>query len=203
MSAQLFVVSAPSGTGKSTIISSLGEDIDGLVYSISHTSRRPRSTETDGVDYHFVDETTFRKMIESGAFVEWAKVYHDYYGTSLASIDEQISLGDDILLDLDIQGAENIKRHFKNCVRVYILPPSLEVLEKRLRARGTDDEDVIRMRMEKASHEIRNCLLYDYIIINDDLEKAIEKTRAIIISSRCRTALRAGELKMRFNISSP
>ena len=194
MSGNLFVISAPSGAGKSTIIKALRERIEGLGYSISHTSRRPRSTEKDGVDYYFVDKETFGRMIDEGAFVEWAKVYSDLYGTSFSSLNDQIALGLDVLLDVDFQGAEKIKNHFKDSVLIYLLPPSLEVLEQRLRGRGTDDQSVIGARMEQAENDIKNCTWYDYLIINDHLEKAIEEARAIIISQRCRTARRLKEV---------
>lgn len=164
---------------------------DGLVYSISHTSRRPRGTEKDGIDYHFVDSGTFSRMIEAGAFVEWAKVYDDFYGTSFSSLEGQTGSGLDVLLDVDSQGARNIRKHFEDSVLIYVLPPSLEILEKRLKGRGTDDEGVINARMERAALEVRNFEWYDYVIINDDLKKAISEARAIIISERCRIARQA------------
>ena len=166
MSGQLFVISGPSGAGKSTIVNALRERIEDLGYSISHTSRNPRGTEKDGIEYHFVSRKTFREMIDKGAFVEWARVYHDYYGTSVSGLKEQVAAGLDILLDLDTQGAKNIKKHFENSVLIYMLPPSLGILEKRLKQRGTDDERVVSSRMEKASDEIKNCVWHDYIIIN-------------------------------------
>jgi len=200
MSGQLFVISGPSGAGKSTIVNALRERIEGLGYSISHTSRNPRGTEKDGIEYHFVRGKTFREMIEKGAFVEWAKVYHDYYGTSVSGLNEQVAAGLDILLDLDAQGAKNIKKHFENSVLIYVLPPSLGILEKRLKQRGTDDEIVVNSRMEKASDEIKNCVWHDYIIINDDLEKALEEAQAIFLSERCRTSRRMPGVKKMFDI---
>lgn len=203
MSGQLFVFSAPSGTGKSTILVGLRERIHGLGYSISHTSRKPRSIEGDGVDYHFVDEDAFKKMIRSGAFVEWAEVYGNLYGTSYESLKVQMNLGLDVLLDLDAQGAANIKRSFENSILVYIVPPSLESLEKRLRERATEDESVIKKRMERAAQEIRDSVWYDYIIINRELENAISEACALIISERCRTDRRAPEIKRIFSLSFP
>ena len=190
MQGQIFVISAPSGAGKSTIVNALRKSVEGLGYSISHTSRRPRSTEKDGEDYYFVDKETFGRMIDEGAFVEWATVYGDLYGTSFSSLNDQMALGLDVLLDVDFQGAEKIKNHFKDSVLIYLLPPSLEVLEKRLRDRGTDDLSVIGARMEQAENDIKNCVWYDYLIINDHLENAVEEAQAIIISQRCRTARR-------------
>ncbi len=201
MSGNLFVISAPSGAGKSTIIKALKERIEGLGYSISHTSRKPRGKESDGIDYHFLKKETFRSMIDAGAFVEWAQVYDDLYGTSFSSLDEQTSSGLDVLLDLDTQGAKNIKKHFKNSVLIYVLPPSLDVLEKRLMARGTDAETVIKSRMKKTSGEIKQCVWYDYIIVNDDLEKAIKEAQAIIMSVRCRTDQQIPIVKEMFDVS--
>lgn len=203
MSGNLFVISAPSGAGKSTIIKALKERIEGLGYSISHTSRKPRGNENDGIDYHFLKKETFRSMIDAGAFVEWAQVYDDLYGTSFSSLDEQTASGLDVLLDLDTQGAKNIKKHFKNSVLIYVLPPSLDVLEKRLMARGTDDETVIKSRMKKTSNEIKQCVWYDYIIVNDDLEKAIKEAQAIILSVRCRIDQQAPIVKEMFDVSFP
>ncbi len=191
MYGQLFVISGPSGAGKSSIVKALLSRTEGLVYSISHTSRRPRGSEQNGIEYHFVDAGTFNRMIEAGAFVEWAKVYDDFYGTSFSGLEGQTASGLDVLLDVDIQGARNIRKHFENSVLIYVLPPSLEILEKRLEGRGTDDEGVIKARMEKALDDMDNCLWYDYIIINDDLEKAITEAKSIIISERCRTARQA------------
>ena len=203
MSGRLFVISAPSGAGKSTIIKALKERIEGLGYSISHTSRKPRGNEHDGIDYHFLKKETFRSMIDAGAFVEWAQVYDDLYGTSFSSLDEQTVSGLDVLLDLDTQGAKNIKKHFKNSVLIYVLPPSLDILEKRLMARGTDDETVIKSRMKKTSSEIKQCVWYDYIIVNDNLEKAIKEAQAIILSVRCRTDRQAPIVKEMFDVSFP
>ncbi|MBU0735221.1 MAG: guanylate kinase [Pseudomonadota bacterium] len=200
MSGLLFVISAPSGGGKSTIASAVRQRVEGLGYSISHTTRKPRGHESDGIDYHFVDEKTFTKMIDQGAFVEWAKVYDNLYGTSASGLKDLTASGLDIVLDVDIQGGRNIKDHFPNSVLIFLIPPSLEVLELRLRERGTDDETVIRARMETAADDIRNCGWYDYIIINDRLEKAIREAQSIIISGRCRTERQLPGVKGLFDI---
>ena len=200
MSGLLFVISAPSGGGKSTIASAVRQRVEGLGYSISHTTRKPRGHESDGIDYHFVDEKTFTKMIDQGAFVEWAKVYDNLYGTSASGLKDLTASGLDIVLDVDIQGGRNIKDHFPNSVLIFLIPPSLEVLELRLRERGTDDETVIRARMETAADDIRNCGWYDYIIINDRLEKAIREAQSIIISERCRTERQLPGVKGLFDI---
>ena len=197
------MISGPSGSGKSTIVKVLKERVENLGYSISHTSRKPRSTEKNGIDYCFVDRETFTRMIEAGDFVEWAKVYHDFYGTSFSNLNEQTSSGLDLLLDLDAQGARNIKKRFENSVLIYVLPPSLEILQKRLIDRGTDDESLIKTRMEKALNEIKKCVWYDYIVINDDLDKAIGEVQSIIISKRCQTARRVPRVKKLFGIPLP
>ena len=201
MSGKLFVISAPSGAGKSTIIKALKERINWLEYSVSHTTRKPRGNEKDGTDYHFVERETFKRMIDAGAFVEWALVYNDLYGTSFSSLEELTASELYVLLDIDTQGAKKIKKRFKSAVFIYVLPPSLKVLEKRLIERGTDHEDVIKMRMEKVFYEIKQCGWYDYIIINDDLKKAIEETQSIIISERCRATRRVPIVEKLFGIS--
>ncbi len=186
MSGQLFVISGPSGVGKSTIIQRLRERIEDLGYSISHTSRRPRRNETDGVDYHFVSEKIFREMIREGAFVEWAEVYHDLYGTSSSSLLTELEADHDVVLDLDHQGAQRIKEQFSEGVLIYLLPPSLESLETRLRGRATDDEEVIRTRVERAFQDLGNCISYDYLVINDDPDQTVSKVECIVTSERHR-----------------
>jgi guanylate kinase len=200
---RLFVFSAPSGAGKTTIVDNLRKVVSSIGYSVSHTSREPRSSEKDGIHYHFVDRETFSRMVDSGAFVEWAEVYENFYGTSFSSLDSQITQGFDVLLDLDAQGAKNIKKHYPDSVFVYVLPPSLEILEKRLRGRGTDDEKVMKLRLEKALNDIKSCAWYDYVIINDDLETAIGDARSIVTSERCRTTLQTQKISELFGISFP
>jgi guanylate kinase len=186
MNGQLFVISAPSGTGKSTIIREVRQGLDRLSYSISHTSRPPRGNERDGVDYHFVDRPGFERMIAQGTLVEWAEVYGAYYGTSALELERLIREGRDVLLDIDSQGARNIRIRFPETVLIYVLPPSLEVLEARLRGRGTDNPHTIRARMKKSCRELANCAWYDYIVINDDLNQAVRSVRSVIIAERCR-----------------
>ena len=200
---RLFVFSAPSGAGKTTIVDNLRKIVSSIGYSVSHTSRELRGSEKDGIHYHFVDRETFSRMADSGAFVEWAEVYENFYGTSFSSLDSQITQGFDVLLDLDAQGAKNIKKHYPDSVLVYVLPPSLEVLEKRLRGRGTDDEKVMKLRIEKALNDIKSCAWYDYVIINDDLETAIGDARSIVTSERCRTTLQTQKISELFGISFP
>ena len=201
MTGQIFVFSAPSGTGKSTIAEALMERVEALVYSISHTSRRPRGSEQDGVDYYFVTRSTFKEMIEQNAFLEWAEVYGHLYGTSLAAINAQISAGFDILMDVDVQGGRNVKKQFPESVLIFLLPPSLETLEDRLTTRGTDDPSVVRKRMAQVSKEIKSCSWYDYIVINDDLEKAIYEAQCVIMSERCRRVRRMDWISTHFKTS--
>ena len=185
MAGQLFVISAPSGAGKSTIIKRLRERVSGLGYSVSHTSRPPRHNEKDGIDYHFVGSETFHKMIEEGAFVEWANVYGHLYGTSIQGLRAQTQGGVDVVLDIDHQGAKNIRSFFQDSILIYILPPSLETLEQRLRTRATDNSDVIDSRIKEAVADLKNCEWYDYLIVNDELEKAVTEAESVILSRRC------------------
>jgi guanylate kinase len=200
MKGNIYIFSGPSGAGKSSVINKLRTRLHGLGYSISHTSRAPRHNETDGVDYHFVSEDAFLKMIEEGAFVEWARVYEHLYGTSVSGLKAQTEQGLDVILDIDSQGARNIRSFFQDSVLIYILPPSLETLADRLKTRATDSADVINGRIKKASDDLKNCEWYDYLVINDDLEKAIDEVEAIIISDRCRNARMLPIVKERLGI---
>lgn len=197
----LFVISAPSGTGKSTVLKEVRKRVEGVGYSVSHTTRKPRPGEKDGKEYFFVDKETFEGMIKEGAFVEWAHVYEDLYGTSFSSLHGQMESGVDVLLDLDTQGAGAIKAHFQDCLRIFLLPPSLEVLERRLKGRGTDDPGVIEARLKKAVEEIGRFTGYDYVVVNDELERAISDVQAIILSERCRVGRREAALRKRFHLS--
>lgn len=197
---RIFVVSGPSGAGKSTLIREVREKVPDLGYSLSHTSRPPRGRETNGVEYHFVSKDDFRKMIDRGEFVEWAEVYEDLYGTSISSLRSQITMGLDVIMDIDFQGARNIKEHFKDAVLIYVLPPSMEILEKRLRERRTDDEKAVRTRLKKAGKEIMNCGSYDYLLFNDQLDQAAEELKSIVIAERCRTSVRLSKAQTLFNL---
>lgn len=180
----LIVLSSPSGGGKSSICQALLAADPNLEYSISVTSRPPRGDEVNGSDYFFVGEEEFRKQIEQEAFYEWAKVHGNYYGTRRDLVDEKLARGKDIVLDIDVVGGLNIKKMSERAVLVFILPPSMKVLEDRLRKRGTDGEEVIQTRLANARHEINFAQKYDYMVVNQDLNRTIGLIRHIIESER-------------------
>jgi len=185
----LFVVSAPSGAGKTTLCRALSDSIENLTHSISYTTRKPRPGETDGRDYYFVTEERFRNMVRAGDFAEWAQVHSNLYGTSRRVLSEMRAEGTDVILDIDTQGAGQIKEKCQDAVFIFIMPPSLEILEERLRNRKSDNEDEIKKRMRRARDEIRDYAMYDYIIVNRDFERALAELRSIVLAERCRTKL--------------
>lgn len=185
----LFVVSAPSGAGKTSLCQALVSQVPDLRYSVSYTTRQPRPAEIADRHYHFVDEATFRDMIKEGAFLEWAEVYGHLYGTPRAPIKEWIAQGIDVLLDIDAQGALQIRRHEPDAVSIYILPPSLEVLRRRLEDRKGDAPDEIARRLKKARDEVKNYRDYAHVIINEDFKSAVRQLEAIVLAERSRTAL--------------
>ncbi len=185
----LFVVSAPSGAGKTSLCQELVRLLPDIRYSVSCTTRKPRPAEVAARDYHFVDETTFRGMIKDNAFLEWAEVYGNLYGTPRAPIKEWIGQGLDVLLDIDTQGALQIRRHEPEAVSVYILPPSLDVLRRRLEQRQGDTPDEIARRLKKAKDEVKHYHDYQHVIINDDFKFSVRQLEAIVLSERSRTAL--------------
>ncbi len=187
---QIFVITAPSGTGKTTIIRAIRESVSGAGYCVSHTTREPRHGEIPGKHYHFITRRDFEGMVDAGQFVEWAHVYGHLYGTSYSSMESELSSGKDLLLDLDIQGSEAIKRRFPESLSVFILPPSMEVLEERIRKRDANERKDVDLRMKKAAEEIMRCGEYDFIVVNDDLAQAVREIEAIILSERARTKRR-------------
>src|SRR3989339_2079948 len=189
MAGRLYVISGPSGAGKSTIIRQVMKEVPALGYSVSHTTRQPREKEVDGQDYHFVDKQTFQRMIREGDFLEWAEVYDDLYGTSLSGLHRRLDMNMDVILDVDVQGAGNVRRKFEDAVLIFLLPPSLEVLEKRLRNRATESESGFRNRTEKALLEIRESRDYDYIVFNDEIRDGVKRVVSIILAERCRSRL--------------
>jgi guanylate kinase len=179
-SGRLFVVSAPSGAGKTTLCKAARTCLPDLVYSVSSTTRRPRPGEEEGKDYFFVSEAEFREGIETGQWVEWAKVHDHYYGTSARFIDMHLAKGRDVLLDIDVQGAQQILNHYPHAVTIFIMAPSMDALRKRLMARGQDDADVIDKRMHNAEAEIARKEWYRHVVVNDDLNAAIERFVSIL-----------------------
>lgn len=182
----LFIISGPSGVGKGTLIKKLFKKIPDLHYSISLTTRKPRGEEREGIDYHFVNKKTFEKYIDEGRFAEWADVHEDYKGTLLSTIDESLAEGKDLLLEIDVQGALQIKKEYPEGIFIFITPPSWEELEERLRGRDTEEEESLKKRLTDARGEMEFSKHYDYIIINDELEKASEELEAIIVNERRR-----------------
>jgi guanylate kinase len=200
MKGRIFVISGPSGAGKSTLIRGVRERIADIGYSVSHTTRAPRVGEKDGKDYFFVDKERFRGMINNNAFVEWELVYDDYYGTSYISISDKLNAGQDIILDIDIQGAKNIKEKITDSILIFILPPTREILEQRLRDRATDSEEALIKRIALATKELDNCRWYDYLIINDDLEMATKALEAVIVADRCSKTRILSDVEARFHL---
>lgn len=182
----LFVVSAPSGSGKTTVCQRALEDLPDLAYSISHTTRPERYGEKNGVDYFFVSRDEFVTMMDQGEFLEWAVVHGHYYGTAKKQIEGCLGTGKDILLDIDVQGARQVRDKIREAILIFIVPPSFEVLEERLRRRQSDNEEAIRLRLNNARTELKAIREYDYIIINDDLEDAVKKFSAIVLADRSR-----------------
>jgi guanylate kinase len=186
MSGTLYVVAAPSGAGKTTLVRRLLATESQIRLSISFTTRAPRPGEENGREYHFVDVDTFRGMIAHGDFLEWAEVHGNFYGTSKTWIENQLSAGSDVLLEIDWQGAQQVRALFPEAIGIFILPPSLEELERRLTGRGTDSPEVIARRLAAAQAEMRHIGEFDYAIINDELERALEDLCAVVHASRVR-----------------
>ena len=199
------VVSAPSGAGKTTVLARVLAETPGLRFSVSHTTRPPRGGERDGVDYHFVDRDRFVRLRDAGALLEWAEVHGNLYGTGLAELEQARSAGCDVLLDLDVQGAAQVRARIPGAVLAFILPPSYEVLERRLRGRGQDDESAIRRRLAAAGREIDAFVNFDYAIVNEDLELCVAQLESIVSAARCRVgvvAARARAIERSFGIAA-
>ncbi len=184
MTGTLFVISAPSGAGKSTILHRVLADLPAVAFSVSHTTRKPRPGEEHGRDYFFVSPEEFASMREKGAFLEAAEVHGNWYGTSRQAVRDLQAQGLDVLLDIDVQGAEQVRAAGNTAVFLFIAPPSLAELERRLRGRGTDSEDVIRLRLANARRELLAASRYDHVIVNDDLDRAVAMVEAVILARR-------------------
>ena len=198
----LFVVSSPSGGGKGTIIEHVLESVENLSYSVSYTTRTPRSKEVDGREYFFVSRETFEEMIAAGEFLEWACVHGNFYGTAKTQILERTAAGADIILEVDVQGAASVRNLLMDSVSIFILPPSYEVLKQRLIARGTDGPDELALRLRRAPEELREYSSFDYVIINDEVEKAVRQLASIVYAERARCMRQEGlvlEVMREFN----
>jgi guanylate kinase len=185
----LFVVSAPSGAGKTSLCRAITDSMENLTHSVSYATRKPRPGEIDGRDYYFVSPERFQAMIDAGDFAEWAEVHSNLYGTSRRVLDDMIIKGIDVILDIDTQGAKQIKVKCSSAVFIFIMPPSLDILEERLRNRKSDHEEEIKKRMRRAREEIKDFNMYDYIIVNREFDRALTEMRSIVIAERCRTKL--------------
>lgn len=184
----LFILSAPSGAGKTTLSRYILERTPDLKLSISYTTRKPRPGEIDGQDYHFIDEPRFVQLRAANALAEWAQVHGCFYGTARAPLDDALSHGRDVLLDIDVQGARQIKAAYSEAVSIFVLPPSWSELENRLRSRGTDQEEVIARRLQRAREETQELRNYDYLIVNDHVERATSLLNALIQTERVRVS---------------
>ncbi|MBB3190024.1 guanylate kinase [Halomonas cerina] len=180
----LFIVSAPSGAGKTSLVRELIESLDGIRVSVSHTTRPRRAGEVDGVNYHFVDKAAFEAMVERGEFFEYARVFDNYYGTSRRAVQALLAAGQDVILEIDWQGARQVRAQLSDAVSIFILPPSREELERRLAGRGTDEHAVIARRMREAVQEMSHHDEYDYLVINDDFTTALRELQSLVIARR-------------------
>lgn len=180
----LFIVSAPSGAGKTSLVRELIESLDGIQVSVSHTTRARRDGEVDGVNYHFTDTATFEAMIERGEFFEYAKVFDNYYGTSRQAAQTVLDAGQDVILEIDWQGARQVREQMPEAVSIFILPPSRSELERRLASRGTDEHAIIARRMRDAISEMSHYDEYDYLVVNDDFTTALRELQSLVISRR-------------------
>ena len=185
----LFIIAAPSGGGKTSLVNALLENDERLVLSISHTTRRARPGEVDGKHYHFVSHDDFEQMVENGDFLEHARVFDNHYGTNRNSVARQLGQGKDVILEIDWQGARQVRAAFPNCLMIFIIPPSLETLRERLTGRGQDSAAVIQRRMRDAQAEISHWAEFDQLVVNDDFDTALEELRTIINDYRKRKPL--------------
>jgi guanylate kinase len=184
----VFIISAPSGSGKSTLVHRLLKTVPNLVFSISYTTRPPRPTETDGVDYIFINRKDFEARLTRGEFLEYAEVFGNYYGTNRETFELATHQGKDLVLDIDVQGARQLKVAIPQAISIFVLPPSKDVLEQRLRSRSQDSEEVIQRRLRGAAEEVQNYTQYDFVLINRDIEEASARLATIVKAERLRKA---------------
>lgn len=191
----VYVISAPSGSGKSTLVRRVLDSDPKLTFSISYTTRAPRGTEKNGQNYHYVDRHSFEQMIANGEFLEHAEVFGNYYGTHRSYLDQAEAVGRDLVLDIDVQGASQLRKKIPDAVSIFILAPSREELEKRLRARSEDAHDVIERRLREAAEEIEHYDQYDYVLVNQEVEQSVMRLRSIIAAERMRRTRMEGKIR--------
>jgi guanylate kinase len=196
----LYIISAPSGAGKTTLCKEIIDIFPGLRHSVSYTTRQARPGEVHGRDYYFVGKEEFDRMVEAGEFAEWAEVHGNFYGTAIRTLEEYRNNNIDVLLDIDCQGAHQLKQKFSGGVFIFILPPSYHELRRRLDRRKTDSQSVIERRIQNAAAEIRESSWYDYIIVNDDFPQALEEMKSVITAERCRSGRLLESVSKRFDI---
>jgi len=185
-SGMLYIISAPSGAGKTSLVKALIEQLDGAEVSVSHTTRAMRPGEVDGSDYHFVSEQQFLGKVGQGEFLEHAQVFDNFYGTSRLTVEERLAQGMDVILEIDWQGAAQVRKQMPDCLSIFILPPSRDELERRLKGRRQDSEEIIARRMQDAVNEMSHYPEFDYLVINDDFEQALSELKAILTGNRMR-----------------
>jgi guanylate kinase len=184
----LLIIAAPSGAGKTSLVNALVASLPGVVVSVSHTTRPKRPLEQEGVHYHFIDHAAFNAMVEADLFLEHARVFDQHYGTSRAAVESQLAQGLDVILEIDWQGASHVRAHVCDCVSIFIIPPSRQALEQRLRARAQDSEETIAQRMRAAVDEMHHYAEFNYLVVNDDFDQALTALKAIVLASRQRIA---------------
>ena len=195
MRANVYIVSAPSGSGKTTLLHNLLRTFQDLKFSVSHTTRQPRTGERNGVDYFFTDRAKFLEMVDRGEFLEWAEYYGQLYGTSRTFVEENLEAGIDVILDIDVDGARQVKARIQEAIAVFILPPSFVELERRLRSRRLESDEAIHRRLEIAKNEIPFYRDYDYIVVNDILNSSIQTLEAIVRATRARSSRQQSKIE--------
>lgn len=190
----LVIVTGPSAVGKGAICRALLERTPGVRFSVSMTTRPPRPGERDGVEYYFVSKEEFERQIATGGLMEWAEVYGNYYGTPRRQVEEALERGEDIILDIDVVGANSVKARYPDAVSVFVIPPTMAELHARIRKRGSESEEAVQRRLQEAPRWVENGLTYQYVLVNDDLDQAVAELQAILVAERCRTSRRGGLL---------